>query len=209
MTTTTSQSFYVRAGKRCFDAISALAGIVLLAPVLLVLSLLVLLTSGWPILFRQQRTGRNAQPFSIWKFRTMTNATAPGAALVTASGDSRITPFGAWLRRTKVDELPQLFNVLRGDMSLVGPRPEVPFYTADYTPRQRAVLQVRPGVTGPAAHQYLHEEELLARAESDLGYIQAIAFNTDLKLIANTVIRLLFKSPDHSKLTSGAPQRQA
>ncbi len=141
---------------------------------------------------------------------------------LTAAGDARITPFGRWLRRTKTDELPQLLNVLLGDMSIVGPRPEVPRYTERYCRRQRSVLDVRPGITGPTANTYIEEEEILAQTpdkekfyltvllpakiESDLRYIQNISFNTDLKIIANTLIRLLFKSSNNRKLISKASE---
>jgi lipopolysaccharide/colanic/teichoic acid biosynthesis glycosyltransferase len=154
----------------------------------------------------------------------MTNSTAGAGALLTASGDSRVTPFGRWLRSTKCDELPQLFNVITGDMSLVGPRPEVPRYTEKYSAHQLEVLGVRPGITGPTANEYISEEELLATApdkeefylsvllpaklESDLRYTRNISFNTDLKLIANTVMRLLLKSQNNRKLMSNAPQRE-
>lgn len=203
-------SFYARHAKRWFDAAVALLGILLLAPILIALSLGVLVSSGFPIFFRQERTGLRGSAFRIWKFRSMRNAPAGAGPLVTASGDSRVTPFGRWLRRTKCDELPQLFNVLFGEMSLVGPRPEVPLYTRDYSPAQRRVFLVRPGITGPTATTFISEEELLAsqpdkdayyrdvllpaKLAGDLEYIRSLAFNTDLKLIANTVSRLLLKS---------------
>ena len=204
-------SFYARAGKRSFDVCCALLGVVLLAPVFLFIALLVLTTSGRPIIFRQERVGRYGKSFFICKFRTMANVPSSGdESLLTASGDTRVTRLGRWLRRTKCDELPQIWNVLRGDMSLVGPRPEVPYFTGKFTPRQRAVLEVRPGITGPAATHYIAEEQLLAshpdkelfyvnellpaKLEKDLRYAEHVSFNTDLKLIANTFLRLLMKS---------------
>jgi lipopolysaccharide/colanic/teichoic acid biosynthesis glycosyltransferase len=217
-----TESFYLRSGKRWFDAICASVGIVLLAPILLVLGLLVLLTSGWPILFCQERTGLNGRTFFICKFRTMTRGKSAPETLLTSAADARITPFGKWLRRAKCDELPQLFNVLKGEMSLVGPRPEVPYFTQQFTARQRDVLKVRPGITGPAATEFIAEEQLLAaqpdqeafylsvllpaKLERDLLYAETIAFNTDLKLIANTFVRLLVKSPQLRKLNTDAPR---
>ncbi|MBZ5501196.1 MAG: sugar transferase [Acidobacteriia bacterium] len=217
-----TNSFYSRIGKRWFDAFCAFVGLILLSPFLLMLGLLVLLASGPPVIFRQERTGRDGKPFLIWKFRSMTNELAGTGALLTASGDSRITPLGRWLRRTKCDELPQLVNVLMGDMSLVGPRPEVPAYTRRLTPRQREVLKARPGITGPAANQYISEETLLAnqpdkeafylnvllpaKLESDLRYAENITFTADFKLIVNTCARLLLKSADIGKLKPNAPR---
>jgi len=217
-----SSFFYSQIGKRCFDVACSAAGLILLAPFLLIITAVVLVTSGAPAFFRQERTGLWGKPFLIWKFRTMTVDSGPSAAVVTAADDSRITPFGRWLRRSKFDELPQLYNVLKGEMSLVGPRPEVPYYTQGYSLRQRAIFQVRPGITSPAANEYISEETLLAQAhnkeqfyvavllpkkiESDLAYAQHISFHRDLKLIANTFLRLLVKSRNIQNLHSHAAQ---
>src|SRR5262245_50486763 len=211
-------SFYSRTGKRWFDLACAATSLTLLAPFLLIITVVVLVSSGWPVFFRQKRTGFGGRLFWIWKFRTMTVSSDKSVSFVTAANDVRITPFGRWLRRCKFDELPQLFNVLKGEMSLVGPRPEVPFYTRNYSPAQRAVLQARPGITSPAANEYICEEALLAQApdkehfylsvllprkiESDLAYIGDISFDRDLKLIANTFLRLLVKSRDINDLRS-------
>ena len=222
---TATRSFYARAGKRWFDALCACAGIVLLAPVLAGLALAVLVSSGRPVFFRQQRTGLGGRPFRIWKFRTMSCPPAGQEPLLTAAGDSRITPLGRWLRRTKCDELPQLLNVLKGEMSLVGPRPEVPYYTARYSQRQRAVLEMRPGITGPAATEYLAEEKLLAGAadkeefyvgvllpdklERDLRYGRTLSLAGDLRLIASTLVRLAARPAAVPKLASRATRREA
>jgi lipopolysaccharide/colanic/teichoic acid biosynthesis glycosyltransferase len=136
--------------------------LLLFLPVMVVSALAVLVTDGRPVLYRAERVGRDGRTFRLLKFRTMT-AGAAGPA-VTGSADTRITPVGRVLRRTKLDELPQLVNVLRGDMNLVGPRPEDPRYVALYSPQQREVLAVRPGITSPAAVRYRHEESLLAAA---------------------------------------------
>src|SRR5262249_36860510 len=132
-----SQTFYERLGKRWFDSACAIVGLAVLWPLFAVLMILAKLSSPGPAFFRQIRIGRFGKPFRIWKFRSMVaDSPQPGISL-TASGDSRVTSLGRWLRKTKLDELPQLINVLLGDMSLVGPRPEVPEFTRLYTDRQR------------------------------------------------------------------------
>src|SRR5438552_2122313 len=143
--------------KHTFDVAVALIALVLLAPVFMLLGLLVKLGSQGPILYRATRVGWHARPFVLYKFRTMVDGADQLGAGITAQGDMRVTPIGRWLRRTKLDELPQLLNVLKGDMSLVGPRPEDPRYVALYTPEQRRVLSVRPGMTSLASIRYRHE----------------------------------------------------
>ncbi len=150
--------------KRTFDFVASLAGLVVLSPLLLVVALLVLLDSGWPVFFSQVRAGRHFRPFHLFKFRTMvTNAPAIGGPL-TVGADPRITRVGRWLRRTKIDELPQLWNVVRGDMSLVGPRPEMMVYARMFEADFARILQVRPGITDSASLQYRNESEVLAKA---------------------------------------------
>jgi lipopolysaccharide/colanic/teichoic acid biosynthesis glycosyltransferase len=160
--------------KRLFDLLGAVLGLLLLSPLLLVVALWVKLDSAGPVFFRQERVGRFGRPFSIHKFRSMrTDAAGPS---LTVGDDPRITRAGRWLRRTRVDELPQLIDVLRGDMSLVGPRPEVPRYVAHYPPglRERA-LAVRPGITDPASLQFIDEAAQLARAaDPEREYIERI-----------------------------------
>ena len=134
------------AAKRLFDIVCAACGLVALSPLFLITALAVGLTSPGGILFCQERIGLGGKPFIIYKFRTMRKENS--GLKITASGDDRITPVGRILRKTKLDELPQLFNVLRGDMSFVGPRPEVQEYTDLYTEEQRQVFLVRPGITG-------------------------------------------------------------
>ncbi len=164
--------------KRLFDlVVSALALLLLAVPMLLVAAWIRLDSPG-PVFFRQQRVGRHGVPFAIHKFRTMRHGAdraAPGLPL-TVGDDARITRAGRWLRRTRVDELPQLLDVLRGDMSLVGPRPEVPRYVALYPPalRERA-LAVRPGITDPASLAFIDEAALLAAAaDPEREYIERI-----------------------------------
>ena len=160
--------------KRLFDIAVAAFALVLLAPLLGVLALVVKLDSPGPVFFRQERVGRHGVPFRIHKFRTMRHGAA-GLA-ITVGADPRITRSGAWLRRTRLDELPQLIDVLQGTMSLVGPRPEVPGYVAKYPPalRDRA-LAVRPGITDPASLEFIDEGERLARAaDPEREYVEVI-----------------------------------
>lgn len=153
--------------KRALDLALAGAGLAALAPLLAVLAALVKLTSPGPVLYVQERVGRGGRPFRLFKFRSMRAGADRAGALVTGGGDPRVTPVGGWLRRTKLDELPQLWNVVRGDMSLVGPRPEVPRYVAHYTSEQRRVLDVRPGITDPASLEFRDEESRLASVPLD------------------------------------------
>lgn len=160
--------------KRIFDLCIAAAALLLLAPLLLAVALVVRLDSPGPVLFRQQRVGRHGVPFRIHKFRTMREGAA-GLPL-TVGTDPRITRSGAWLRRTRIDELPQLFDVLQGTMSLVGPRPEVPKYVALYPAALRErVLAVRPGITDPASLVFIDEAALLAAADDpEREYVERI-----------------------------------
>jgi len=144
---------------RAVEAALACLGLAVASPILLVTAGLVAATSPGPVLFRQQRVGRGGRPFILLKLRTM--KAAPEGSQLTAAGDARITPVGRWLRRFKLDEIPQLWNVVRGDMSLVGPRPEVPRYVDD-SPLWRQVLAVRPGLTDPVSLRLHDEERLLA-----------------------------------------------
>jgi lipopolysaccharide/colanic/teichoic acid biosynthesis glycosyltransferase len=150
--------------KRTFDLFISLVGLALVGPVFLVVWLLVKLDDGGPVFYRQERVGRLGRLFRIIKFRTMSVGAETAGPSITATGDRRITRIGRLLRKTKIDELPQLWNVLRGEMSFVGPRPEVPKYVMLYTPEQREVLALRPGITDEASVEFRNEEELLAAA---------------------------------------------
>jgi lipopolysaccharide/colanic/teichoic acid biosynthesis glycosyltransferase len=194
--------------RRLCDVVCAAAGLLFLAPFLAGLALLILLFDGRPVLFSQMRVGQYGVRFRIWKFRTM-RAGSTGSA-VTAAGDSRITPLGARLRKFKLDELPQLYNVLRGDMSLVGPRPEAPEYVNGQLPIWQAVLQARPGITDLATLIYRDEEALLqASGDADrfyregvlpaklwlnLAYMRTRSFWKDIRLLWLTLCYSL--SPD-------------
>ena len=192
--------------KRAVDLLASSAALLVLAPLFLVLSLLVALSSPGGVLFRQERVGLDGRPFRILKFRTM----RPGVGLpITGAGDRRITPVGRFLRRLKLDELPQLVNVWRGEMSIVGPRPEVPVYVAGYGAEQRRVLEVRPGLTDPATLAYRDEERLLGRVSPEdreryyvaeilprklrlnLDYVERASFAWDCALVARTLGALM------------------
>jgi lipopolysaccharide/colanic/teichoic acid biosynthesis glycosyltransferase len=201
--------------KRLFDLLAASAGLIILAPVLLLLGLWVRCDSPGPVLFRQRRVGLHGKLFDILKFRTMVHAACDGAAPPTCSAtqltvgrDARITRAGHVLRRFKLDELPQLVNVLAGSMSLVGPRPEVPRYVACYPDDVRAVvLSVRPGITDWASIHYKDENTILGRASNpEHAYVHIIlpvklafyqryvherGFWTDLRIIVSTLRALL------------------
>jgi len=192
--------------RRALDVAVSGALLLVTAPLLGILALAVRATSPGPALFRQERVGRDGRPFRLLKLRTMVaDAPARGGAL-TAPGDPRVTRIGAVLRRWKLDELPQLVNVLRGDMSLVGPRPEVPRYVAGYSPRQRAVLRVRPGITDPASLVYVDEAAVLARFDDcerayvevvlpaklalSLDYLDRRTLLSDLGILTRTLVRI-------------------
>lgn len=160
--------------KRAFDVLASGAGLIVLSPVLVALALLVKFGSPGPVFYRANRVGLHGQPFQLFKFRSMVVGADKKGPAVTGAGDSRVTPIGKFLRRTKLDELPQLLNVLRGEMSVVGPRPEDPRYVAHYTPEQRAVLNVRPGITSPASVAYRNEEAILTGQDWETTYIQQV-----------------------------------
>lgn len=161
--------------KRAFDLFWATVGLCLLWPVFLVVGLLVKIEDRGPVFFRQRRIGWHGRPFHIWKFRTMVVDAEQKGSTLTVGRDPRITQVGHWLRATKVDELPQLMNVWTGEMSLVGPRPEVQKYVDLYSKEQRQVLDLRPGITDLASVKYRRESELLA-ASSDPGrtYVEEV-----------------------------------
>ena len=151
--------------KRSIDIVVSAAGLLLLAPVYAVLALAVKLTSPGPVFFRQDRLGLHGRRFRIWKFRSMVRDADRLGGRLTVGGDVRITPFGRFLRRYKLDELPQLINVLRGEMTMVGPRPEVPEYADMFPQSYRRILQAKPGITHSATLFFRNEERLLGRVE--------------------------------------------
>ena len=193
--------------KRAFDIVASGLGLLVLSPVLLGVALLIKLSSRGPVLFRHERVGRNFRPFSMYKFRTMVPDAPRLGGPLTAGDDPRITTIGRVLRKTKLDELPQLFNVLRGEMSLVGPRPEVPCYVDMYRQEYQEILKARPGITDLASLKYRHEEQILGQLPNpeeeyvrnilpekirlSKEYLQSSSFLYDLGLIAKTFRALL------------------
>lgn len=208
-------------GKRIFDLLLAGAALLLLTPFLCAVGLLIKLSGRGPVLFCQTRVGLEGRPFRLWKFRTMVRGAEQQGAQLTAAGDPRVSGVGRWLRRFKVDELPQLWNVLIGDMSLVGPRPEVPRYVSFSDSLWRSILRVRPGITDPASLLYRREDDVLAGADDpelhyrafvlphklhlSLAYIGQASLWLDVKLVLSTVGRLLL--PAASWGMAGEPQR--
>lgn len=160
---------------RALDIILSLAGLLVLLPLFLLIAVLIRMETSGPVFYIQERIGMGGVPFTLWKFRSMRVGSDREGLLTVGGRDPRITPVGRFIRDWKLDELPQLWNVLRGDMSLVGPRPEVRKYTDLYTPAQRRVLDVRPGVTDQASIRYRHENDLLAAsADPERTYIEEI-----------------------------------
>jgi lipopolysaccharide/colanic/teichoic acid biosynthesis glycosyltransferase len=209
--TKTKRSFYQTSGKRIIDFFSSVIGLILLLPIFLVIAILTKIVSPGPVFYKQQRVGKDGCRFKIVKFRTMQVDADKFGPSITAGGDPRVTSIGRILRTLKLDELPQLWNVFKGEMSLVGPRPEVQFYVQSYTEEQKKVLDVRPGITDPSSLAYCYEEELLgaqANPESyyqevvlphklslNLEYIDNISLKYDLSLLVKTLFSLLFNRP--------------
>jgi lipopolysaccharide/colanic/teichoic acid biosynthesis glycosyltransferase len=190
---------------RLLDISLSLTGLILLSPVLLLAALVVKCSSTGPILYRARRVGKNGRFFHVYKFRTMVVDAAARGPAVTGCGDTRVTRAGRFLRRSKIDEMPQLYNVLRGDMSLVGPRPEDPRYVKSYSQDQLQVLRVKPGITSPATILHRHEERMLtgpdwetkyrneilpAKVQIELNYLSRRTLSRDLLILAQTAVAL-------------------
>lgn len=207
--------------KRFFDILLSAGVLVLFFPLLLFLAFAVRATSEGPVFFRGERVGRGGRLFRIIKFRTMVGNAENLGPTVTAEGDPRVTRIGRLLRRTKLDELPTLINVLRGEMSIVGPRPETSPWITLYTPEERGVLLVRPGITSLATIQYRHEEKLLAgkrieeayppvmrdKLRIELDYLRSRSFLTDLKVIALTMLAVFQRHTPKSRSPLSASAR--
>jgi len=192
--------------KRAFDYLVAVIGLVLLFPLFVVVGILIKVDSSGPIFFRQERIGKGFRPFLIYKFRTMVEDAARRGAAITVGADPRITRVGGYLRQTKIDELPQLVNVLMGEMSLVGPRPEVARYVEMFRKDYEEILQVRPGITDLASLRYQNESEWLSRFDQPeleyvnhvlpekiklaKNYVQRTSMSGDIVLILKTVPKL-------------------
>ena len=192
--------------KRIFDIILSLFGLIILLPFMLIIAILIKLDSKGPVFFKQIRVTKNAREFKIFKYRTM-RVGSDKYSQITVGKDNRITKVGAFLRKYKLDEIPQLINVLIGDMSLVGPRPEVPKYAALYTDEQKEILKVRAGITDYASIEFSDENDLLAseedpekayiekvmpkKIELNKKYISEISILTDIKIILLTIKKIL------------------
>jgi lipopolysaccharide/colanic/teichoic acid biosynthesis glycosyltransferase len=193
--------------KRVFDVVMSAIGLILLSPFFLIISLFIKMDSQGPILFKQVRVGRYEKNFKILKFRTMVTDAEKKGAQITVGRDSRITRVGHFLRKSKLDELPQLINVFIGDMSLVGPRPEVPKYTQYYNEHEKRIFEIRPGITDYASIKYRDENEILAlssdpentyideimrdKLKLNLEYLQKRSVLTDIKIIFDTLYRIV------------------
>jgi lipopolysaccharide/colanic/teichoic acid biosynthesis glycosyltransferase len=190
--------------RRLVDVVVSTSGLVVLSPLFAILAVAVKLSSPGPAFHRGERIGRGGKPFTLYKFRSM--CVAESGPAITRAGDPRVTAVGRFLRRTKLDELPQLINVVAGDMSLIGPRPEVPRYVEMYDAEQRRILSVRPGITSPASLFYRSEEEQLAgpdweriyverimpaKLRIDLEYLERRTLASELLVIARTIAALL------------------
>jgi len=198
--------------KRLFDVACAILLVTTAAPLMIPLALVIKASSRGPFLFRQNRIGRNGEEFPVFKFRTMYSSTADSSgALITRSGDCRVTRVGRWLRKWKLDELPQFFNVLRGDMSLVGHRPDMLKYMQTLTGRDRNILYFRPGITSPASLKFRNEEQELAKVplekmeqfyighllpqkiRMDLDYAERATLATDCRILLRTALSVLWR----------------
>jgi lipopolysaccharide/colanic/teichoic acid biosynthesis glycosyltransferase len=197
------ERFYKLQGKRALDLALSVPLLIVLSPLLLLIALLIRRGGEGPVFFRQERIGKGGRVFTLYKFRTMVNGSQSKGPSVTSSGDARITPLGRTLRKYKLDELPQIFNVIRGDMSLVGPRPEVRKYVDAFKEDYLSILQINPGITDYAALRYRNEEEILAGYEDAeeaytsvilpekimlyKKYIREMGLMADLKILFRTM----------------------
>lgn len=188
--------------KRLFDIVASGCGLIILCPLLIIVAIWIKIDSKGPVFFRQVRAGRYNKDFRIYKFRSMRVGSDKGSQITVGGHDSRITRSGYFIRKTKIDELPQLINVFIGDMSLVGPRPEVRHYVDMWTPEQMHVLDVRPGITDPASIRYRNENELLESAENPEEYYVNVIMQDKIKLYLEYVenaslwydIKLIFRT---------------
>ena len=188
--------------KRLFDIVASALGLIVLSPLFLILAVWIKLDSKGPVFYRQVRVGRHNKDFRIFKFRTMRQGSDAGSLVTIGEKDPRVTRSGYFIRKFKLDEFPQLINVLIGDMSLVGPRPEVRHYVDYWTPEQMRVLDVRPGITDTASIKFRNENELMEKAEDPEKYYIEVIMQEKLKLYLDYVdhhsffgdIGLIFKT---------------
>lgn len=193
---------YKRYMKRCLDFILSLCGIIVLSPVLIILAVLVRVKLGSPILFHQERPGKDEKIFTLCKFRTMTDARDEKGELLPDS--VRLTKFGKFLRATSLDELPELFNILKGDMSIIGPRPLLVSYLPYYTERERLRHSVRPGLTGLAQVSGRNFLDWDKRFQKDVEYVEHLTFGMDLKVLWMTVQTVLGHTDEVAEDTNAA-----
>lgn len=193
--------------KRIFDVVASGIGLIVISPVLVLISVLIKIDSRGPVFFKQKRVGKNNEIFEIYKFRTMVNDAEKIGRQITVGNDNRITNIGKFIRKYKIDELPQLINVFRGEMSLVGPRPEVPRYVELYSENQKQILLVQPGITDYASIEFRNENDILGKSSNpdkeyienimpakiklNLKYINEVSLFTDIKIIIKTVICII------------------
>lgn len=193
--------------KRIFDIVASLCGLIILSPMLIIVAICIKLDSKGPVFFKQKRVGKNKKIFEIYKFRTMVTDAEKLGKQITVGNDSRITRVGKFIRKCKLDEFPQLINVVKGEMSLVGPRPEVPRYVELYDEYEEQILLVQPGITDYASIEFRNENEILGNSsnpeetyieeimptkiELNMKYIRNISLIEDIKLILNTILSIL------------------
>ena len=193
--------------KRIFDIVASLGGLIVLSPMLIIIAICIKLDSKGPVFFKQKRVGKNKKIFEIYKFRTMVTDAEKLGKQITVGNDSRITKVGKFIRKYKLDEFPQLINVVKGEMSLVGPRPEVHRYVELYDEYQEQILLVKPGITDYASIEYRNENEILGsssnpeetyieeimptKVELNMKYIKNISILEDIKLILFTILAIL------------------
>lgn len=193
--------------KRIFDIVASLCGLIILSPILIIVAICIKLDSKGPVFFKQKRVGKNKNIFEIYKFRTMVTDAEKLGKQITVGNDSRITRVGKFIRKCKLDEFPQLINVVKGEMSLVGPRPEVPRYVELYDEYEEQILLVQPGITDYASIEFRNENEILGNSsnpeetyieeimptkiELNMKYIRNISLVEDIKLILNTILAIL------------------
>ncbi len=195
--------------KRLFDILFSVIILIVLSPIFILVSILIIIDNGFPIFYLQKRVGKHFQEFNLIKFRSMKKNADKKGLLTVGSNDNRITQIGYYLRKLKIDELPQFINVLKGEMSVVGPRPEVKKYVDLYTNEQKLVLSIKPGITDYASLKYIDENDILSQSENpektyinkvmpeklsiNLEYIHHYSFWSDIKIIAQTFFKMFFR----------------
>ena len=209
------KSFYNLVVKRCLDFLVAVFMLILLSPMFLVVALAIVFNTGFPVFYKGKRGGYKDKPFYMYKFRTMFHGQEHKGSVITKENDDRITKVGRFLRKHKLDEYPQLINIIKGEMSFVGPRPETYYYIDTFSEEDRKMLLVRPGITDYASLEFNNQEELIGDADPDeyyvkyilprknqlrLKYIEELSFSTDFKIFWVTVCTVLGKCVKKSKI---------